>query len=188
MTTEKGGRPTKLTKELQREFVKIISETGLYRDACLATGISPDTLTDWKRRGADGVEPFAGFLRALTLAEVQRRRGYIAESKRRGAKKNDPREVQWRAAVTDPEVFSIKHHVVVQQQLDAAIARLREEFADEPETLERALSAIAGESRGGGAGGDALPEGAGDAAGGDTAGAHPLEAVVATTGIPRPVG
>lgn len=184
----KGGRPTKLTPGLQRDFLRVIRRSGFQRDACAVVGITEDTLAMWKRWGAEGREPFRGFTEALKKAEVERRQSYLRESERRGKKRNDPREIQWRAAVTDPEVFSIKHHVVVQQQLDAAVARLKEEFAGEPEILERALSAIAGESRGGGTGGPAGPEGDGLAEGGDAADAHPLAALAAAAGIPRPGG
>ena len=188
MKAKKVGRPTDLTPALQKTFVKVIRQTGFYRDACIAAGISDTTLAKWRERGANGEEPFAGFVRALAAAEAERRLGYIEESKKRGAKKNDPREVHWRAAVTDPDVFSIKHHIVVQQQLDAAIARLKEEFADEPVILERALSAIAGESRRGGVGSDAGAEGAIDADGGEAAVADSVGSLTAAAGVPRPGG
>jgi hypothetical protein len=184
----KPGRPTLLTPQVQKTFVKVIRESGFYRDACVAVDISEQTLARWRELGAKGEQPYSGFCEALRKAEVERRASYLRESKRRGAKKNDPREVQWRAAVTDPEQFSIKHHVVVQQQLDAALARLKEEFADEPHILERALSAIAGESRGTGAGGDTGEAGDVDAGGGTSVDADSLEAIATAAGVPRPRG
>jgi hypothetical protein len=182
------GAPTKLTPKVQRDFVAIIRRSGFYSDACAAVGITESTFQNWRNRGEANEQPFFDFLVAVRRAEIDRRQGYLEESKKRGAKKHDAREIQWRAQVTDPERFSIKHHVVVQQQLDSAIARLKEEFADEPETLERALSAIAGESRGGGVGGHPHSARPGDAEGGDAAGVDPLEAITTTTGIPRPGG
>lgn len=188
MSGKKIGAPTKLTPALQRDFMRVIRRSGFLRDACAVVGITEETLSRWRHWGAAGKEPYRGFCEALKRAEVDRRQEYLRESERRGKKRNDPREIQWRAAVTDPEVFSIKHHVVVQQQLDAAVVRLKEEFAGEPEILERALSAIAGESRGAGVGGAAGPEGDGLPEGGDAADAHPLDTLAAAAGIPRPGG
>lgn len=188
MTTHKGGAPTKLTPQAQKTFVKIIRNSGFYRDACAAIGIEDSTLARWRERGAKGEQPYRGFCEALLKAEIDRRQSYLEESKKRGAKKQDAKEIHWRAAVTDPDQFSIKHHVVVQQQLDAAIARLKEEFSGEPDILERALGAIAGESRGRGVGGDAGAEGGGNPEGGDATGVDPLEAITATAGVPRPGG
>ena len=169
---KKVGQPTKLTPQLQRTFVKVIRLSGFYRDACSAVGISDETLSNWRERGAAGEEPFVGFVGALKKAERDRRANYLLESAKRGAKKSDAKEIQWRAAVTDPETFSIKHHVVVQQQLDLAISNLKQEFRNEPFILERALSAIAGQSSPGGAGFDA-PQPGGALAGG-MGDAHPL--------------
>jgi hypothetical protein len=169
--TRKPGAPTKLTPQLQRTFTPIIKLSGFYRDACAAVGISEETLADWRRRGAAGDQPYAGFSEALKKAEIERRQNYLKESMQRGAKKNDAKEIQWRAAVTDPETFSVKHHVVFQQEIDHAIDRLKQEFRNEPYILERAIAAIAGQSSGGGVGGDA-PQPQGALAGG-VGDAHP---------------
>jgi hypothetical protein len=168
---KKLGAPTKLTPQVQRDFVKVIKLSGFYRDACAAVGISEQTLARWREQGDAGEEPYRGFCEALKKAEIERRASYLRESAKRGAKKNDAKEIQWRAAVTDPDVFSIKHHVVVQQQIDLALDNLKQEFRNEPFILERALSAIAGQPSGGGVGGDA-PQPPRSIAGG-VADAHP---------------
>lgn len=127
--------------------MKVIKASGFYRDACVAVGISEQTLANWRTRGVAGEAPFVGFFEALLKAESERRLSYLAESKKRGAKKNDAREVHWRAAVTDPDVFSIKHHEIIREELKAACERVIEEFKNEPAILERALSALAAEDR-----------------------------------------
>lgn len=182
------GQPTKLTPQVQRTFVKIIRLSGFYSDACDAVGINPQTFQNWRAWGEAGQQPYFDFFVALKKAEIDRRNGYLEESRKRGAKKHDAREIQWRAQVTDPEKFSIKHHLVVQQQLDAAITRIKERFGDRPLILEEILSAIAGESRGGGAGADAGAASPVLPAGGEAADADSLEAVAATIGVPRPGG
>lgn len=184
----KPGRPTKLTPAVRRTFLRIIKDSGFYRDACAAVGIDETTLANWREKGGAGVEPYLGFVQALKAAEVERRQGYLRESKKRGAKKHDAREIQWRAAVTDPEVFSVKHHLVVQQQLDLAISRLKQEFQNEPDVLERALGAIAGASRSTGVGGFEGAAGEEVASASDAAGVDSLGAVTTAVGVPRPGG
>jgi hypothetical protein len=168
---KKLGQPTKLTPQAQRTFVKIIKLSGFYRDACAAIGISEETLANWRERGAAKEQPYLGFLEALKKAEIERRASYLRDSAKRGAKKNDAKEIQWRAAVTDPDVFSIKHHVVIQQQIDVALERLKQEFRNEPHILERALGAIALQPSSGGVGGPAPQSLSADA--GRVADAHP---------------
>lgn len=181
------GAPTKLTPQVQKTFMRVVRK-GFLRSACVAVGISEETLSEWRRRGAAKEQPYVGFTEALAVAIADRQQGYLDESKKRGAKKHDTREIQWRAAVTDPEVFSIKHHLVVQQQLDAAIIRIKERFRDRPLILEEILSAIVGESGSGGAGAVEGPAGPVLTVGGQAAEPDSIEAVTTTIGVPRPGG
>lgn len=48
----KGGRPTKLTPELQEEICKIIRAGNYIETAAAYVGISKNTIYDWMRRGA----------------------------------------------------------------------------------------------------------------------------------------
>ncbi len=186
MKKRSPGAPTKLTPQVQRAFLKVIKLSGFYSDACAAVGITESTFQNWRTRGEASEQPYFDFLVALKRAEIDRRNGYLEESRKRGAKKNDAREIQWRAQVTDPEKFSIRHHVVFQQQLDVAINRLKEVFSDRPLILEEVLGAIAGIARSGGTGGDAQDEGVGLPVGGDDG--DPLQALAAAAGIPSADG
>ena len=47
-----GGRPTKLTPELQEELVKVIRAGNYIETACAYVGINKTTFYDWMKRGA----------------------------------------------------------------------------------------------------------------------------------------
>jgi len=68
--TKKKGRPTKLTRELHDEIVRLI-EAGNYAETAAAVGgIQPHTLRDWIRRGArETTGPYAAFSSAVKKAE-----------------------------------------------------------------------------------------------------------------------
>lgn len=62
------GRPTKLTKDIQEQLVKII-EQGNYRTvACKAVGLHPNTFRKWMN--ADG-QPYMSFRAAIERAEAR---------------------------------------------------------------------------------------------------------------------
>lgn len=48
----KGGRPTKLTPELQDEIVKVIRAGNYIETAAAYVGLSKNTIYDWMKRGA----------------------------------------------------------------------------------------------------------------------------------------
>ena len=49
-----GGRPTKLTPELEADILQLIGDGGLtYTDACRCVGISDRTFYNWKRLGQE---------------------------------------------------------------------------------------------------------------------------------------
>ena len=66
-----AGRPTKLTPELQAKLCEYLA-TGCYVcTACALVGISDQTLSNWKQRGAAGEEPYLGFVDAIKDAEAR---------------------------------------------------------------------------------------------------------------------
>lgn len=46
-----GGRPTKLTPELQKQIIQYVKEGVSFHDACIALGIDESTFYKWKQRG-----------------------------------------------------------------------------------------------------------------------------------------
>ena len=56
--------------------------------------------------------------------------------------KKDFRGILAIAALTEPQEFTPKLHMIVEQQLTEAIDRLKAEFEDEPDLYERILQAI----------------------------------------------
>lgn len=68
--TPTGGRPTKLTPEVQAKIVTDL-EAGLFADtAAMCAGIDPSTYYTWLRHGEQGLEPYASFLAAVTIARA----------------------------------------------------------------------------------------------------------------------
>lgn len=57
--SKKGGRPTKLTPELQEEICKAIRAGNYIETAAAFAGISKNTLYDWMKRGAREKERLA---------------------------------------------------------------------------------------------------------------------------------
>jgi transposase len=49
---DKGGRPTKLTPELQEELCKVIRAGNYIETACAYVGINKSSVYDWMKRGA----------------------------------------------------------------------------------------------------------------------------------------
>ena len=70
----RSGRRSKLTAELQKAFVaETLKGTSAKRATAMA-GIDETTLYRWLARGSRGIEPYAGFLRSVTAARVERER------------------------------------------------------------------------------------------------------------------
>lgn len=73
MTTERGGQPTKalderLIAELEDSFAKGATITM----ACALSGLHRDTWYEWRRRAAQGDEPWAGVIRRLMKPRIER--------------------------------------------------------------------------------------------------------------------
>lgn len=54
-----GGRPTKLTPELQEEMIKVIQAGNYVETACAFVGLSKNTFYDWLKRAARETERLA---------------------------------------------------------------------------------------------------------------------------------
>jgi hypothetical protein len=64
------GRNTALTSTVQATLCDFIRKGNYTTIACKAAGVSPDTLSRWRKRGEQGQEPFAAFVRQLEQAEL----------------------------------------------------------------------------------------------------------------------
>lgn len=88
-----GGRPSKLTPEVQQRVIGAL-RLGLSRSAAAGVGrIAPRTLRDWLSRGERGEAPFDDLLEAVETAEGQ------AQAKLTGmllkAASGDPKVTKW---------------------------------------------------------------------------------------------
>jgi len=68
------ARPTSLTPELQAALCEQVRHGMYLEPACALVGISKASVYDWKKRGADGEEPYATFLDALEKADAEAER------------------------------------------------------------------------------------------------------------------
>lgn len=140
---DQPGAPTKLSLERLETIRDAIANGASYRDAAMLADISEQTLARWRARGA--AEPdseYGEFCRAIEAARVERRRWYRAEVLKLSQEKRDFRGILAIAALTEPEEFTPKLHMIVRQELSQAIKRLSKEFENEPDLLERCLEAI----------------------------------------------
>lgn len=60
------GAPTKLTSELQAKIIQSLTRGMSVERTCLRHGICKQTFYTWLKKGAEGVEPFAGFFQLAT--------------------------------------------------------------------------------------------------------------------------
>jgi len=149
--TRGRGRAPLLTAETQKKMLDEITLGATMTDACLLVGVSLAAAMMWVRKGeAQKKGIYREFVKALEQARAKRRRWYRADITRKATERKDWRGIAFIASVTEPEAFGARVHVVVEQELTAAIERLKREFSGEDQLLERALSAIVGETRAGG--------------------------------------
>lgn len=171
---EKRGAKTKLTPELQKKMCDMIAAVATVQEAAYACGIVPQTVYQWIDKGErDPSSVYAEFVEAIASAKSQRTMGLKAQIRAHG--KKDWRALQAIGAITDPGTFVPKIRVHITNELNTAVERLMQEFADAPETLERALHAIAGGNRRDEAGGPEDAEGGEDAEGSEAVRAAPAE-------------
>ena len=65
------GRPTRLTKAVQKALVAAIERGHYYITACQLVGISYTAFREWQHKGEAGAAPYADFVKALKAAEAK---------------------------------------------------------------------------------------------------------------------
>ena len=179
---DKRGAKTKLTPAVQKSICEMIAAVATLQEAAYANGLDPSTVYDWLNKGKD--QPgsiYANFSKAIEVARHQRTMGLKAQI--RGHGKKDWRALAALGAITDPAEFVPKIRIHITNEFDAAIERLMVEFADAPETLERALHAIAGGARHDQARQSEVGSGGGNNEGGEAV--RPSSAEPEAEGVPR---
>ena len=181
--TRGRGRQPLLTPETQKKMLDEITLGATMTDACLLVGVSLAAAMMWVRKGeAQKKGIYREFVKALEQARAKRRRWYRADIAKKATERKDWRGIAFIASVTEPEAFGARVHVVVEQELTAAIDRLKKEFAGENQLLERALSALVGETR---AGGTAIASSnASEAVAALSQGIDPASTIAAAVGVP----
>jgi len=72
-------RKTKLTPDLQTNFLQALSVGATHRIACDYVGINQDTLYEWLKRGAAGRAPYADFSEQVQKAQGRAALGWLAK-------------------------------------------------------------------------------------------------------------
>lgn len=188
---KKSGRPPKLTPELIAKVADVVASGAPMDTAARYCGVDRVSFHYWLKlahaqRQAKKRGRHLDFLNALEEAQARadtRDHAYITKASAK----------DWKAAlnhlrIRNPGRYAQQVNVLVRGQFEAVIARLKQEFADEPDTLERALSALAGEDGGGGPGESPGGLGGEVTEGGVEDDADSLSTVVASAGVPRPGG
>lgn len=179
------GRPSKLTPALIAKIAKIVATGAQVDEAALAAGVNRATLQRWLAAGAHATDTLE---RALVEAvdEAQgkhaaRCHGSISAAARK----------QWKAAQASLQLSNASRYGAsriefhLSSQLQAAIERLKVEFENEPNTLDRILSCLAGSPGGGGTSGSPTPASGDAASTSSPADSAPPDA--AAVGVPRPL-
>jgi hypothetical protein len=73
-----GGRYTILTPEVQAEICAALEEGNTLKCSALCAGVSESTVMIWRRKGREGIEPYAQFLQATKEAESRIERKMIS--------------------------------------------------------------------------------------------------------------
>jgi hypothetical protein len=180
-----GGRKPKVSDELTKAIAAGIAGGMLARDAATQGGISEDTFHDWISRGrattcrgcGRKVNPgYVRFAEAIEKAKGLRRSLLLNRIDKAAREPKHWTAAAWILERTESATFAPKVQHVIRAELEGALDRIAEEFRQEPETFERILRCLAGESLSG-----PSTRGTGDAAdrsgrAGDPAGSAPTVA------------
>lgn len=161
------GRPPRLTEELQTAICLAIRTTKMsLADCAESSGVSIAAVYKWLEKGKKAKRgPYRDFFVEVRRARADGTKMLLARIAKAG---QEPKHWQANVALlsmTEPQ-YAPRVRMAVEEQLVEAVERLKVEFSNEPQILERALAAIAGIDRaqripvddggapGGGAGGD----------------------------------
>ena len=89
------ARPSKLTPAVQETIIKAIGLGGSYADACLAAGISYDTLNNWKRRAEDGEAKYLRLFGEIASEEARAVLRHLAVMNNAAAKGEWKASLEW---------------------------------------------------------------------------------------------
>lgn len=155
------GRPTKLTPETQKLICEQLRKCGTLEDAAAVAGVDSFTIRRWRAKGLEQkTGPYRAFCAAVDRALHDRR--VAREQLLVDHGEQDWRAMAWLMERTEPKRYAPRVRVHVEEELTHAIERLTEAFADRPDVLELALSALAGADRSGEAASDPLEAGGAD--------------------------
>ncbi len=172
-TGRRVGPRSVWTEELEEELLVFCALPVSLKEACAGARVSLSALMERlaKARRAREIrietgshpdsEPDGEFLEAFNQA----RGSFEADAVRDIAHDKDWHAKAWLLSRSNPKKWAQRVYQLVNDEMKEAIARLEAEYVDDPEGLERALSALTG---GGGAEASESEEGAapaGDAAG-----------------------
>ena len=145
----RGRKPREPTPEETAEIVRQITATGLDYEACIMAGVPESTFYHWLQLGRaaqkEGIRTvYSDFLEAVKRARATRTTALVASIRLAGKNEKHWQANAWLLERTDPKRFSPQHRVHVTEEFNGAIQRLREAFRNDPESYERAVSALAG--------------------------------------------
>lgn len=139
------GRPTKLTPKVAKVIATGVRNWLPLRYAAIMADVGPTTLHTWL---ASSGQEFREFREQIERAKAERTAELVdtvaVSVRSRKGKPGDPDRALKVLERLEPKDFGQQVRVQVEEELDAALARLETEFADEPQILERALAAVAG--------------------------------------------
>lgn len=141
-----GGRPTKLTPELQAELCRRIKLTKIaLADAARIVGLDPQTVSNWLNRGKKEKRgKFREFFVAVSAARAEGTEIVLAQLAKAGSMPKHWQAAEARLRMTEPR-YAQKLTLELDRQLKGAVERLQRVFADRPAILEEALAAVAGD-------------------------------------------
>lgn len=148
----KRGRPESApTWHQERTLLDVIEVTGSDTVACVKARVPRSSFALWLQKGRQdreaGLETYwTEFLGRIEGARVDRTFKLEQLIRDDALKERRAESAKWKLERIDPKRYGQRIRVQVEEELNDALERLQREFGDEPETLERILSAIAGTS------------------------------------------
>lgn len=158
------ARPAELNETLITAIAACLRGGMSEPQAAKSSGIHPDTLRRWKRRGEAGEEPYADLVEAMGRASGEaigrvEKSLYAAamprfeqgESGEKVLKSHgDVRAQTFILERRDPETWGAQIRVKVEEevrvQIEIAVTRLEAAFGHDPALLERIMTALMGEA------------------------------------------